>query len=471
MGNEPLKLKPFQEEDLAAWLALPRPRALINANDMTMGKTVDAVVCARESNYPRILVACTKSMRPDWQSTFKLWWPERQEAAEIAKGFFRKAMSVPERQKAQLAIENPTHIVSYGLLKSLVALHRLGLDSRCPVGTYDFIVVDEFHEYQDWNSDVIQALWELRRLYPQADFKPLSGTPVGTQPLRLWPWLKLCEPNKWGRPGSRGDAIPFVFRKTYGQERENQYAFSGFTYSGVNEARLPQFQASIRHLVRRRTTKEVGLQLPPMRFEIKRFPADSSPAVAVADWCEQLRSQGHVPAVFTHNLLPMEEIETELRSRGIPYGRLYQEHSRDERVAIVQDVIASGTVLLSTTRLVSTGVNYLSNIKFWMLAQPNENPTEVQQLARRFARLSSKDAEMRVGFLLYREGEEFSAQKALATRLQQRRGIISASQDAEDLESILDDNSNQSFLDTLRTLGRNYVDLDTSEDEEAEESW
>lgn len=410
-------------------------------------------------------------MRPEWQATLRLWWPDRPDSAEITKGFFRKTMSVPEHIRAQAAVENPTHIVSFGLLRSLLKLHRLGQEVGCPVGAYDYIVVDEFHEYQDWNCDVIQALWELRQLYPRADLKLLSGTPVGNQPLRLWPWLKLCEPKKWGKPSSKSDPIPFIFRKTYGQERENAHAFSGFTYSGVNEDRLPQFKASVAHLIRRRTIKEVGLQLPPMRFEIKRFPSDGTPAAAVADWCEQLRSQGHVPAVFTHNLLPMEDIETELRSRGIPYGRLYQEHSRAERVAIVKQCQASGDVLLATTRLVSTGVNYLSDFKFWMLAQPNENPTEVQQLARRFSRMSSKDKEMRIGFLLYREGEEFSAQQALSGKLRQRRGIINASADAQDLEDVLTENSNQTFIDTLKMLGRTYIDIDAEESEEAEESW
>lgn len=462
--SEATTLFKFQAEDLAHWNSLKAPRSFINANEVGLGKSIDAIVCGVAQNYARILVVSLASTRAEWKAHFEKWWPEREPAAEINKGFARKSNTLNECFRLQAKLENPTHIVSPQLLPKLLELHRTG-----ELPAYDYIVVDEFHRMQSWHSAAFQALWEFRKLYSEADFKMLSGTPLNSDPLRAWPVLKLLEPSKWGNIKGR-EMIPFQFRRMYGEEKPDDYAFSGFSYSGVNQARLPAYKAAVAHLIRRKTVAEVGVQLPPMRFEVKRYPEGDLPEDAAADWAESVYEQQSV-AIFTHNIANMDAIQAALVERKVPHVRIYQEQSVAERKTIVEEALAgSGCVVLATTGLVSTGVNYLANLRTWMLAQPSENPTEIQQLAGRFARLSSKDRTPRIGYLLYQEGEEFSAQKALEKKLKLGKQLVSATDNANALESTLAGRSAVSILDSLRALGRQYqahaADDDESEDEE-----
>lgn len=456
-----LSLHPYQVADVEAWLTLPLPRVQWDCSEMGLGKSVVTAVALRECSYDRILIVASKSMRPEWQAELRRWWPERELAAEIDRGFTRKTMSQPERFRLQTVLDNRTHIVSPELLPKLVELHK-----TCEPGDlapYDAIVFDEFHEYRSWYSKTFQAMLTLRTLYPQADCRFLSGTPLGADPLKAWPWLKLSEPAKWGNL-RKGEQIPMAFRKMYGEKVESEYAFSGFAYTGVNEAMLPQFKRTTAHLISRHTVAEVGHQLPPMRFEIRRHPMDVSPEVAAADWI-QAALQHQVVACFTHNHAPLDAVQAILDERSVPYVRLYAEQSVAERRGLVEQAEASQRAILATTGLVSTGVNYLANVRHWMLAQPTENPVEIQQLSKRFSRLSSKDKMPRVGFLLYREGEEFAAQEMLAKRLRVDTGIITASKDAEELEKILSGRSDESLLDTIRLLGRTLAAHGEDDDE------
>jgi hypothetical protein len=405
-------------------------------------------------------------MRPEWQSAFAIWWPEREPAAEFTRGFTRKTMSKPERVRLQALLENRTHIVSPELLPKLVELHK-----TCEPGDlepYDYIVFDEFHEYRSWWSKTFQAMLDLRALYPGADLKPLSGTPLGSDPLRAWAWLKLCEPKKWGTL-RKSEEIPFKFRQMYGEKKESEYAFSGYAYTGVNRAALPQFAATIAHLIRRKTPEQVGIQLPAMRFEVKRYPLTDSAAQAAADWAQAALTEQPV-AIFTRNHEPMAEIEAEFIARQMPYVRLHQSMTVAERSASVEHALnlEHPAVILATTGLVSTGVNYLANIHTWMLAQPSENPVEIQQLAGRFKRLSSKDQLPRTGYLLYREGEEFSAQQALVERLKTDKALIVPAADALELERLVDGRSKTSLLEALRLCGRSLLAAgDDHEEDEA----
>lgn len=445
-----LQLYQFQQANLDAWHSMRAPRVLWNCDSLSLGKTVDAVVCAKACNYQRILVVCSASMRPEWEAEFARWWPEREKAAAIDKGFARKTMSAPERVRLQGKLDNPTHIVSPELLPKLVGLHTTGEPGD--IAPYDYIVFDELHQLRSYWGKAFQALVTLRKLYPSADLKLLSGTPMGSDPLRAWPWLELSEPGRWGTL-RLNEEIPFRYKARYGKKTPSDYAFSGFTYAGVNEDGLPQFAGRVAHLIRRVTPAQVGIQLPDMRFEIKRYPLGDTAALAAVDWAETALEEQSV-AIFTRNHEPMAEIEAELGARGLPYVRLYQEHTRAERVALVQQGLADRAVILATTGLVSTGVNYLADIHVWMLAQPSENHVEIQQLSGRFKRLSSKDHLPRVGYLLYQEGAEFSAQKALVEKLKTDKSILAPGADAEALEGLIDGRSKLSFLDSIRLLGR-----------------
>lgn len=471
---EGLSLLPFQQADLERWLRLPQPRTLWDCSEMGLGKTVSAVVAARACGYRRILVVAIKDMRPEWQAEFAKWWPERELPAEIDRGFSRKAMSQPEHFRLQAILENPTHIVSPELLPKLVELHKLeaadnpgGYKTLFP---YDYCIFDEFHEHRSWYSKTLKAMWALRTMYPKMELRPLSGTPLGSDPLRAWPWLKISEPAKWGTL-RKGEQIPIAFRKLYGEQVESEYAFSGFAYTGVNKERLPQFKASIAHLVMRHTVAEVGHQLPPLRFEIRRHPMEISSEVAAANWAQQAVQQQAV-AIFTRNHAPLDAIEAELASRRIEFVRLRDDMSRDERIAAVELAQRPDhwRVILATTGLVATGVNYLANIRLWMLAQPSENPVEIQQLSKRFSRLSSKDRLPRTGYLLYREGEEFAAQKMLAKRLKTDNNLIVPSKDALELERILEGRSKSNLLDTLSLLGRTMLANGGGDDDEDDEA-
>ena len=464
-----LELKPYQQSDLDRWMELPSPRVLWDCSEMGLGKSVSAVVAGKACNHSRILVVSPKAMRLEWQAEFTKWWPEREMPAELSKGFARKATSRPEKARLAAKLANPIHIISPELLPKLVALHRAGAASAYgQILPYDYCIFDEFHEFRSWFSLVIKAMVMLRTMYPEMELRCLSGTPLGSDPLRAWAWLKVSEPHKWGTL-KKGEQIPLQFRKLYGERQESDYAFSGYTYAGVNKERLPQFKASISHLIMRHTARELGDQLPETRFELKRYSAEISAAHATADWA-QAAIQTEAVAIFTRNLEPLNDIEAELRLRRISFVRIEEYHTRNERVALVESARREGPygykVILGTTGLMSTGVNYLANIRLWMLAQPSENPVEIQQLSKRFSRLSSEDKLPRTGYLLYREGDEFEAQKMLAKRLKTDNALIVPSKDALELERILEGRSKSSLLDTLAVLGQAMMMAGDDEEED-----
>jgi hypothetical protein len=440
-------LFPFQQEDLHAWLfETPEPRILWNCNQTGLGKTVDAIVCGRESSAKRILVVTLGSTRSQWASEFTNWWPNRATPAVFTTGFHRKSLSKKRRAQIELDLLNDTHIVSWQLLPKLLAKVNA---RRLPL--YDYVVVEEFHRYTDWWSTTFQALVTLRRQNPKADWKLISGTPINNDPLRSWPWLKLSEPKKWGE--LRGsESVPHLFRRTYGQARQNEYAYSGVTYTGVNQDMLPKFQAAVAHLIRRKTVNDVKLDLPPFRPVLRYYDAESSLGDAVTDWLSE--HPGEPCCIFTYNHEPLNVIVEALINAELPFVRIMPSDNDQTRAELARRALSLRIPLLSTTGLIGTGVDYLTEFPCFLLAQPTRDANAFQQLIGRFCRISSTSPAARVGYLLYKAGEGWATQRGLLDAFEQSTGIVSATPLAQAAVSALREKDNDSFLAALRQLGQ-----------------
>lgn len=463
MDNAALVLKPIQVADLNAWLALPRPRVLWNNNAPGLGKTVDGIVCWRDCGYARVLIICLASSRQNWLEHADAWYPEHPTLALIEEGINRKNRSKPAQARAEATLTAAGHVVSYELLPQLLSALKARGSLR---DFYDYIIIDEFHTVKNRHAACFKAIHEIRQLCPKADLKPLSGTPAGNDPLRMWPWLDLSEPGKWHGRAYGKSLFPRPFGAMYGNALESEYAFSGTIYRGVREDRLPLFRHRISRLVRRSTLADAGIHVPYSIKAIQYIEALGAPAAAV-DWLAQRPDCTVV--VCTHNIDNIHAIASEAARRGVAFMLLADGDPPKARQEKCRQALAQRIPVLTTTGLISTGINFLADVHEWLLAQPSKDIDEVEQLTGRFLRLSSEDAQPRTGYLLYDSATAYAAKLALNERLRIAHALQKATAIGTELQAATGQNQ-VDLLSILEQLGAELAafgaDDDSADDEE-----
>jgi hypothetical protein len=131
---------------------------------------------------------------------------------------------------------------------------------------------------------------------------------------------------------------------------------------------------------------------------------------------------------------------------------LSDEDAPRAREAKIAGALGLNLPILTTTGLISTGINYLADVHEWLLAQPSKDIDEVEQLTGRFLRISSEDAQPRTGYLLYDSATAFAAKLALNNRLRVAHALQKASQTGAALESATGE-SQSDLLNMLEQLG------------------
>jgi SNF2 family DNA or RNA helicase len=174
IGDE--RLYPYQRVAVS-WLRQVHKGIL--ADEQGLGKTVMAVVAARECNPANGLIICSTAMMQTWADHLREWIPDthvytldgNQKAREetILKWISRDAYLVTNYARAEIHAE---------FLKA------------------DLVIVDEAHRARNRKTNVSDAMRKIVRRAKYAFL--LTASPTVNNLSDLWPLLNMCDPQRFG---------------------------------------------------------------------------------------------------------------------------------------------------------------------------------------------------------------------------------------------------------------------------------
>ena len=171
------KLKPYSfQKDAISWIQ-KKPNRLL-ALDMGLGKTMVAILAARETGASKILVICPASVKYNWAKEIDKWWPGR--SIHIVEGRGKKVIPVVDFV-----------IINYDLLISKPVLMQL-IHTK-----WDVLVLDELHYLKNNAAKRTKAVYYPKGIASAADrVWGLTGTPVLNRPIELFSHLKTLCPER-----------------------------------------------------------------------------------------------------------------------------------------------------------------------------------------------------------------------------------------------------------------------------------
>lgn len=202
-------LYPFQRAGVEF---LTRSKRVLLADEMGVGKTVQAIEAATRLGKEKILVICPNSMKYTWAREFKIWNPDavvsvvdgsaskrRQQIADVAEGDATVLVINWE------ALRGHSRLAPYGS----VALNKCkehGGDAKetsCEVHPrelneieWDLVIGDEAHRLKNPKAKQTRAAWQVAHQQECARFA-LTGTPIANHPGELWSLLHFLAPEDW----------------------------------------------------------------------------------------------------------------------------------------------------------------------------------------------------------------------------------------------------------------------------------
>lgn len=280
-----LEYLPFQRAGVA--YAIAKKDCLI-ADPPGLGKTIQAIGTANKLSRPRRgLIICPASLKVNWQREFSKWTTTglsvglvttRSEDRLLADGTPMRGPSPDGKRKGPklkqtVDVWPDTDVVIIN--KELFERHLDALKGEL----WDFIIVDEAHAFCNPKAKSSQHVWGYgwgkNRVQPFRARKRvfLTGTPITTKPINLWPFVKAMDPDGLGK--SWEDYVyrycaaydEVVGRDQYGKPKTRIVTDGA---SNLNELNRKLRQA---FMIRREKT-EVLKELPPKRREIVLLPSD-----------------------------------------------------------------------------------------------------------------------------------------------------------------------------------------------------
>lgn len=215
------ELYPYQRIG-ADWLA-SKKHALL-ADQMGLGKTVQAIMAAKQVGARRIAVVCPASVRANWHREFERWWPE------------------------------------FGADPFVNSYNMLVRGSWYGMGP-EVLIIDEAHYLKNRDSKRTKAVYGKDGLATRARrVWLLSGTPAPNNPAELWTHLHALAPGLiMGKNGKPASWWGFVNRYCKTVDK-------GFGPQIVGGKNLDELKALMAPFILRRTKDEVLADLPPIRF-------------------------------------------------------------------------------------------------------------------------------------------------------------------------------------------------------------
>lgn len=241
-----LKSYPFQDAGIE-W-SLSHPATLL-ADDMGLGKSIQAVGVINKTDAQKVLVICPASLKINWKRELEKWLLKSLRVSVVS---------------SQSKWENAdVYIINYDILKNF--------DSEIKSREWDVLVIDEVHylkNYKAQRSQYVYGKWN--RTAKDWDITPirakrklaLTGTPICNRPAELWPIVRYLCPkvfNNWER-----------FHTRYANMHRTRW---GLDISGASN--LEELQVLLRSsCMIRRLKKQVLSELPDKIRQVVELPTD-----------------------------------------------------------------------------------------------------------------------------------------------------------------------------------------------------
>jgi SWI/SNF-related matrix-associated actin-dependent regulator of chromatin subfamily A-like protein 1 len=225
-------MQPYPYQEQGRDFLFSRPRAYLG-DVMRLGKSGQAILAAKALLPERPTIVCPASAVPNWRAEWEKW----------------DGPGTPE-------------ILSYGSLA--------GRKARDP----DLLILDEAHYCKSASAKRTKAALGLAQRAQVAWL--LSGTPMPNNPTELWPAIRHLWPEIAEEVGCR-TAQDWMMR--FCKVRNTKYGMK--PYAVRDGATL---RAILNRIMLRRTLADVGAQMPPLRVDLVRLPADRAAAEAMAEY-------------------------------------------------------------------------------------------------------------------------------------------------------------------------------------------
>lgn len=249
-------LFPYQAHG-SKWMT-PLAQAL-NADDMGLGKSAQAIHAADLAGLDDILIVCPAAVRVNWEREFEKFSPMGRPCCVLYSG----SDSIPSHGVV---------IVSY----DFATLKAKELRAK----KWDLLILDECHFLKERTAKRTRAVYGHGSRQPGIDQSAkrvwrLSGTPAPNNASELWTHLKSM--------GATTETYwDFTFRYCTGFENDFGYKITG--HKNVQE-----LKAMMAPFMIRRTKEEVMTELPPIRFQ--EVTVERSAVQLDPDFYEQIQGQ------------------------------------------------------------------------------------------------------------------------------------------------------------------------------------
>lgn len=366
-----MNLYPYQEEGVQFLVA--NKRAYL-ADEMGLGKTVQAIVAAQQVRPSYVCVVCPASVVENWKREWAAWWPEYKGGLNVVS--YSKLI----RRTGQMAQEVDDNIL----------------------GSTDLVILDEAHYCKSPGSKRTKAALRLAARAERAWL--LSGTPMPNDPRELWAPIKYLWPeiaarfhisngrqwmDRWCR-WSEGDYGPRVW--------------------GLTPAVRAELVPALRPVILRRRTREVALDLPPLRTTVQYLDKDPTlddqiRDLAGSDDPEQLSTlrrllgQYKAPKVAQILLEEAGDIVVMYHHRKTgqqlaavlgPYWGFDGSTPAAERQRQIDGFQCEGGIFLAQQGAAGVGIT-LTRASEVVLVEPSWSPSDNEQAIKRIHRISQTE--------------------------------------------------------------------------------
>lgn len=223
-----LKVKPFPYQTEGILFCAAAGRSIL-ADDMGLGKTIQAIAVAQllheHRQIQKVLIICPTSLKYQWQSEIEKFTTA---SATVIEGNYLK------RQKLYKEEDSLYKIASYNMAVN----DRELIDEFQP----DLIILDEAQRIKNWQTKVSQSIKKLQSKYALV----LTGTPLENKLTELYSLVQFIDPLHLGSL--------YNFISAYEQTDE--------TGKVIGYQNLHEVKERLKHILLRRTKKEVLKQLP-----------------------------------------------------------------------------------------------------------------------------------------------------------------------------------------------------------------
>ena len=223
-----LKVKPFPYQIEGILFCAAAGRSIL-ADDMGLGKTIQAIgvtqLLREHRQVQKVLIICPTSLKYQWQSEIEKFTTDK---TTVIEGNYLN------RQKLYRQEDTLYKIASYNM-----AVNDLQLINEYQP---DLIILDEAQRIKNWQTKVSQSIKKLQSKYALV----LTGTPLENKLQELYSLVQFIDPLHLGSL--------YNFISEYEQTDETGKVIG---YKGLHE-----IKEKLKHILLRRTKKEVLKQLP-----------------------------------------------------------------------------------------------------------------------------------------------------------------------------------------------------------------